>query len=178
MSTNCIRCVVNKRTGHDLLCDDCRLTVQPLGNYLLISSGESYSTEIVKGFNLLGAMLTAMFGKPEECSDSEKVFWREQIDDPDNWHHDSDYGCTHYSTDVGETDHLEIYLLTPPSIFPYPEVMGRQITRENIMASLREMYTDGVAAEKKEDPGFVGWPDMVKVLKMIEEHGLPPKFQS
>lgn len=24
MSTNCIRCVVNKRTSFDLLCDDCR----------------------------------------------------------------------------------------------------------------------------------------------------------
>lgn len=24
MSTNCIKCVKNKRTGHDLLCDECR----------------------------------------------------------------------------------------------------------------------------------------------------------
>jgi len=24
MSTNCISCIKNKRTGHDLLCDDCR----------------------------------------------------------------------------------------------------------------------------------------------------------
>ena len=24
MSTNCVRCITNKRTGFDLLCDDCR----------------------------------------------------------------------------------------------------------------------------------------------------------
>ena len=28
MSTNCIRCVVKKRTGGDLLCDSCRLAAQ------------------------------------------------------------------------------------------------------------------------------------------------------
>lgn len=30
MSVNCIRCVVNDRTGIDLLCDDCRDLERPL----------------------------------------------------------------------------------------------------------------------------------------------------
>lgn len=30
MSTNCINCVVNKRTGPDLLCDECRTTSNPV----------------------------------------------------------------------------------------------------------------------------------------------------
>lgn len=29
MSVNCIQCVVNKRTGPDLLCDECRETADP-----------------------------------------------------------------------------------------------------------------------------------------------------
>jgi hypothetical protein len=42
MSTNCIRCVVNKRTGGDLLCDECRTLPRDIA---FVSSGNEEQDE-------------------------------------------------------------------------------------------------------------------------------------
>jgi hypothetical protein len=57
----------------------------------------------------------------------------------------------------------------------FPVIMGEQMTREQIIEGLREMYNMLVQREKDWDGGFVGWPDLVTILDYIEEHGLPPK---
>lgn len=57
----------------------------------------------------------------------------------------------------------------------YPIIMGKPITREEIMQALREGYNATVALAQQEDPAIVGYPDMVTVLDWIEEHGLPPR---
>lgn len=59
MSTNCINCVVNKRTGFDLLCDDCRalrsvpktdaVAIQPLTGHWTARCGvcgKEYSQQV------------------------------------------------------------------------------------------------------------------------------------
>ena len=80
--------------------------------FLLVCSGETYSAEIVKGPELLDKMLEAQFGKASEASASERQFWKDEIDEPDNWCSDRDCGPTHYETDIGETDRIRIYLIT------------------------------------------------------------------
>lgn len=53
--------------------------------------------------------------------------------------------------------------------------MGRPIKRCEVIEALWEGYKALVAMEKLKDATTTGFPDMVTVLKHIEEHGLPPK---
>lgn len=50
MSTNCIKCVARKRTGSDLLCDECRASIQKidrvLGNLKKHNSPAAQGTEV------------------------------------------------------------------------------------------------------------------------------------
>lgn len=58
---------------------------------------------------------------------------------------------------------------------PFPVVMGRPITREEIIEGLRECHQTMVNLEREKDPTLKGYPDADAVLDYIEEHGLPPK---
>ena len=58
-----------------------------------------------------------------------------------------------------------------------PIIMGKRITREEVMQALWNDYDNTVSLARREDPATIGFPDMVTVLKQIEEHGLPPKNQ-
>lgn len=83
------------------------------GTFLMVCSGESYFTSVVKGPDIVRRMMAAMCGEDEKhWPDGEKDFWLEHISDPDNWTHDMDYGPTRFNLDVGETDHIELFLLT------------------------------------------------------------------
>lgn len=42
MSTNCIRCVGNRRTSSDLLCDDCRKKEHQYCKYFALTSKEEF----------------------------------------------------------------------------------------------------------------------------------------
>jgi hypothetical protein len=59
--------------------------------------------------------------------------------------------------------------------YQYPEIMGKPITREEIIEGIRDAYNGLCAWEKFKDSTFVRYPDMEKILDHIEEHGLPPK---
>lgn len=83
------------------------------GTFMMVCSGESYFTAIVKGHEIVKQMMIAMCGEDEkDWPEGEASFWQEHVNDPDNWCHDQDYGPTHFKLDVGETDHLELFLLT------------------------------------------------------------------
>lgn len=58
---------------------------------------------------------------------------------------------------------------------PLPTIMGRTITRAEIIEGFTEVYADFVKLSQKEDPTFVRLPDYETILEFIEEHGLPPK---
>lgn len=62
-----------------------------------------------------------------------------------------------------------------PAAAPFPIIMGKRITRAEIIEGLWEGYRAQVAGQKAVESDFVGWPDMEALLKHIEEHGLPPK---
>lgn len=82
--------------------------------FLMVCSGESYFTEIVPGANLLDRMMAAMYDTKENWPAEELETYREELEDPDHWQLDQDYGLCQYSTDVGETDHIAIFRITNP----------------------------------------------------------------
>jgi len=43
-----------------------------------------------------------------------------------------------------------------------------------VIEGLRELYSMAVAQQMSKDDTFAGWPDMVRVIDYIEQHGLPP----
>jgi len=55
------------------------------------------------------------------------------------------------------------------------DCMGRWVTRQEIIESLRELHELAMQAEKARDPGFKRWPDAELMLDHIEQHGLPRK---
>jgi len=62
---------------------------------------------------------------------------------------------------------------TPPP-FPIAGAHPKQLTRAEIIEGLRELYSMAVAQQMSKDDTFAGWPDMVRVIDYIEQHGLPP----
>lgn len=58
---------------------------------------------------------------------------------------------------------------------PFPTIMGRPITREEIIEGLRECHDQVLRLEQEKDPTLRGYPDAITVLDYIEQHGLPPK---
>jgi hypothetical protein len=56
-----------------------------------------------------------------------------------------------------------------------PTVMGKQLSRHEVIEAIRECYEDLRHHMRKKDPTFVGYPDYETVLDHIEEHGLPPR---
>jgi hypothetical protein len=82
------------------------------GHFLMVCSGETYSADIIKGTELLDKMFEAMYGDAKEGHPEEREAYRAELADPDNWHHDQDYGPTRWSTDVGETDRIDIIRIT------------------------------------------------------------------
>ncbi len=59
--------------------------------------------------------------------------------------------------------------------YVYPDVMGRPITREEIMEGLWECYNGMVKYEKSKDSSVLRFPDMETILNHIQENGLPPE---
>lgn len=82
------------------------------GTFLLVGSGETYSAEIVKGTQLLDKMLDALFGEAKEATPEQRQSYKDDIENPDSWHSDQDYGPTRWSQDIGETDCIDIFLIT------------------------------------------------------------------
>lgn len=59
--------------------------------------------------------------------------------------------------------------------YQYPEVMGRPITREQIIEGLRDAYKGMLENERRKDPTLRRYPDMELILDHIEKYGLPAK---
>jgi hypothetical protein len=57
----------------------------------------------------------------------------------------------------------------------FPVIMGRSVTRAEIIEGIRDCYREMCALKRRVEPDFVRYPDMDTVLDYIEEHGLPPK---
>ena len=55
------------------------------------------------------------------------------------------------------------------------DVAGQPITLHEVIEGLRCCYEDMVRLEQKMDPTINGYPDMVRVLDHIEQHGILPK---
>jgi hypothetical protein len=77
-------------------------------------------------------------------------------------------GRLHKST-LFQTDYLGLIM----DKYEYPIIMGRPITREEIMEGLWDAYKGLCVLEKMRDSTFVRYPDMETILKHIEKHGLP-----
>jgi len=57
------------------------------------------------------------------------------------------------------------------ALLAFPE----NVTRQDVIDGLRELYRLALEAEQSKDPAMVGWPTMTAVLDHLEEHGLAPK---
>jgi hypothetical protein len=57
---------------------------------------------------------------------------------------------------------------------PLPTIMGRQITRAEVIEGLRENLAAAMKFERLSDSTFRRWPDMDAIIEHIEKHGLPP----
>lgn len=81
--------------------------------FIVICSGESYSTHIVIGDKLLNHLAECLYGDANypQTDDSFGRFIS-RIRDVDNWHHDADLGPVHWMDDVGETDRIDVYRIT------------------------------------------------------------------
>lgn len=66
-------------------------------------------------------------------------------------------------------------LMSDPRPEPLPTLADGPVTREEVMESLMELYELAVEGQRVKDPTFVRWPDMVRILDHINQHGLPPK---
>lgn len=59
---------------------------------------------------------------------------------------------------------------------PFPVIMGRPIPRDEIIASIREIYQDWCKLESARDGcNSTRLPDFEVMLDYIEKHGLPPR---
>ena len=83
--------------------------------FLMVCSGETYFTEILKGDMLLERMMVAMFGEVANAPKDQYEAWANELADPDQWCIDQDYGPCWFNTDVGETDRVQIFRITDTS---------------------------------------------------------------
>lgn len=83
--------------------------------FLLVGSGENYFSRIVNGDNLSDGIDAALYGRIEDCPADQKGAYSELLNDDDYWHHDQDFGRTRWTVEVGETDKLELFLITEPT---------------------------------------------------------------
>lgn len=79
--------------------------------YLVVGYGETYHSDFVKGGYLLNHIIELMFGSDhqENCSYEDWEQYGDDLCNPDNWRTDQDAGNYHWNTDVGETDHIEVW---------------------------------------------------------------------
>jgi hypothetical protein len=65
--------------------------------------------------------------------------------------------------------------MVAPQFPPLPEIMGKRITREEVIEGLRSCLSGLIQREREIDPTFLDYPDAKCVLDYIEENGLAPK---
>jgi hypothetical protein len=81
--------------------------------FVMICTGESYSTKIVDGGKLHEEWAAAIFGKLEDCPAEQLADTIQSMKDMDNWQQDHNgHGPTCWEEDVGETDHITFWRLT------------------------------------------------------------------
>jgi hypothetical protein len=80
--------------------------------FLMVCTGEQYSSKIVDGADLHEEMAIACCGSLAAAGSVEVQENVEFLTDMDNWATDSDYGPYHIKQDIGETDHIEFWRLT------------------------------------------------------------------
>lgn len=61
---------------------------------------------------------------------------------------------------------------------PLPVIMGRPITREEVIEGLQSLLESAIENERRKDSTFRRWPDVETVLEYIAEHGLEPKAKA
>src|SRR5262245_40600856 len=89
------------------------------GTFLLICSGETFSSEVVKGLpTILDKMMDAMFGSDKEAIAEWRPKYEASLNDPDTWNTDFNHGPVRWGDDVGETDRIELVLITEPLAAP------------------------------------------------------------
>lgn len=83
--------------------------------FLLVGSGENYFSRIVSEDNLSDEIDAALYGRIEDVPADHKGDYADILNDDDCWHHDHDFGRTRWTVEVGETDKLELFLITQPT---------------------------------------------------------------
>jgi hypothetical protein len=79
--------------------------------FLAIGSGETYSAEIVPESKLVATWEEMIFGEVGAASCQEISAAQARLSNSDYWTCDADLGRVHFREDVGETDHLDFYLI-------------------------------------------------------------------
>ena len=79
--------------------------------FIVVLSGETYSTDIVYGSGLLAHLMEAVYGPDRDNWSEHESFWVAQLFE-DHWRRDINFGCVEWETDVGETDSIRIFRLT------------------------------------------------------------------
>lgn len=77
--------------------------------------GESYQAKVVTGDQLYPYMMKMMYGEKwtkDASAEHQQDYWNDLCNIDGNWKSDGDLGPTMWSTDVGETDHIEIFRIT------------------------------------------------------------------
>lgn len=82
------------------------------GIFVMVCHGENYSAEVINGSQILEKIHEAMFGDPNIEDTAEWRLWRDEIEDPDHWSSDLDFGTVSWGSDVGETDRIELFRIT------------------------------------------------------------------
>lgn len=103
-------------------------TIHPEKFYLILGTGETYQARVVTGAQLLEGVIEMVFGEASNCKPAERDQWTKWLCDPDWWQTDPDgIEKTQFHIELGETDHLYIYLITEP----LPEDAPRSKCRAN-----------------------------------------------
>jgi len=110
----CPRCGCNsfyKAKAHEKPSDAVLPAKIANAKFLMVCTGEQYSSKIVDGAKLHEEMAIACCGSVEEAGAEELKDNVEFLTNLDNWCIDADAGPYHIKQDIGEIDHIEFWRL-------------------------------------------------------------------
>jgi hypothetical protein len=79
--------------------------------YFIVGFGESYETSITTESDLVNAFIRLMFYDPPSAPDDEVKYWKDRLENPDNWKLTDSGQRMIFGEDIGETDRVEIFLI-------------------------------------------------------------------
>lgn len=83
--------------------------------YLIVTGGDGYSTQIVDESTLEDAYLATIYGDAKDCPAHERDMLLQHLRDPDNWTHNQELGRVRYD-DRGCDGYIQIIRLAPTAM--------------------------------------------------------------